>query len=87
MAARSSNPRMTVNVRYNSAKSVAVEVDPNWNVGRLKEEISKIKEIPKNEVRIIFQGREVHDSVTIQVCRSLIIAKITREDIVYKSLL
>ena len=68
MASRSSNPKMTVNVRYNSANSVAVEVDPNWNVGRLKEEISKIKRIPKNEVRIIFQGREVHDSLTIQVC-------------------
>lgn len=59
--------KMTINVKLNDQTSVSVLVDPSWDVGKLKEEISRKKGIPKEEIHIIFQGRTLHDSVTIQV--------------------
>ena len=67
MKMATSNPGFTVNVKYGPGRTLSIQVDPSWDVERLKEEISKVKNIPKEEVRILFQGREMHNSMTIQV--------------------
>ena len=60
--------RKVINIRYNSNNPIAIEVDPKWDIRRLKQVISGRLRIPQQEVRIIFQGRELADIMRLEVC-------------------
>lgn len=56
-----------INIRFNSHRTVPIEVEPWWVLKRLKSEIEKVHKVPADDIRVIFQGRELNDSVSIQV--------------------
>lgn len=57
-----------INIRFNSHRTVPIEVEPWWVLKRLKSEIEKVHKVPADDIRVIFQGRELNDSVSIQEC-------------------
>ena len=59
--------RFIVNVRYNSCQPVPLEVECLSTVLTLKEKISIRYQLPADEIRIIFQGRELSNDVTFEV--------------------
>ncbi|KAI0210323.1 E3 ubiquitin-protein ligase parkin [Lamellibrachia satsuma] len=60
--------RFIVNVRYNSCQPVPLEVECLSTVLTLKEKISIRYQLPADEIRIIFQGRELSNDVTFEQC-------------------
>ena len=56
-----------INVRFNSHRPLPIEVEPWWVVKRLKRELERVHNAPADEIRVIFQGRELHDSVSLEV--------------------
>ena len=57
----------TINVILNSSNAVPIKTDTTWNIGRLKEEISSKHNVPKEEIKLIFQGKELKDAISVQV--------------------
>ena len=56
-----------VNVRYNTCQPVPMEVDRIATILTLKEKIGTRYQLPVDEIRVIFQGRELSDNVTFEV--------------------
>ena len=56
-----------VNVRYNTCQPVPLEVDRIATILTLKEKIGTRYQLPVDEIRVIFQGRELSDNVTFEV--------------------
>ena len=56
-----------INIRFNSHRPLPVEAETWWVVKRLKTELEQVYKIPADEIRVIFQGRELHDAVSLQV--------------------
>ena len=55
-----------VNVHY-GRQTVPLEIHPDWQVGVLKNQLSERLRVSPEEVRIIFQGRELENDYVIQV--------------------
>jgi len=53
-------------VRFNSNTNIPVEVDPRWNVSKLKEEIGRRQAVNPKDIRIIFAGRELKDDLKLK---------------------
>ena len=56
-----------INIRFNAFRPLAIEVEPWWIVKRLKTELEKVHKVPADEIRVIFQGRELDDCISLQV--------------------
>lgn len=56
-----------VYVKSNTGETVYVELDPTWEIGSVKEFVSKKIGIDSSELKIIFAGKELQDNVTIRV--------------------
>ena len=56
-----------VNVRYNTCQPVPLEVDRIATILTLKEKIGTRYQLPVDEIRVIFQGRELSDNATFEV--------------------
>jgi len=59
--------RLPIFVRFNSNTNIPVQVDLQWTVARLKEEIAKQQGADPTEIRIIFAGRELKDDLQLKV--------------------
>ena len=59
--------RLTIFVRFNSSTNIPVQIDLQWNVARLKEEIATQQEVDPREIRIIFAGNELKDDLQLKV--------------------
>ena len=55
-------------VRYNSNTNIPVQIDTQWNVVKLKEEIANLLGVDPKEIRVIFAGRELRDGIKLKVC-------------------
>jgi hypothetical protein len=70
----SSTPRilgtktLRVYIKY-CGKTVQVDLDPSWNVARVKQEISPLLRVNSNEIKIIFAGNELPDNFVLQVLK------------------
>ena len=59
--------RQTIFVRFNSSTNIPVQIDPQWNIARLKEEIARQQGVDPTEIRIIFAGKELKDDLQLKV--------------------
>lgn len=59
--------RLPIFVRFNSSINIPVQIDLQWNVARLKEEIAAQQGVDPTEIRIIFAGRELKDELKLKV--------------------
>ena len=55
-----------VNVHY-GRQTVPLKIHPDWQVGVLKKQLSERLRVSPEEVRIIFQGRELENDYVIKV--------------------
>lgn len=54
-------------VKTTTGDTVYVELDPKWDIGSVKELVAKKIGIDSSELKIIFAGKELQDTVTIKV--------------------
>lgn len=54
-------------VKTTTGETVYVELDPKWDIASVKQIVSKKIGIDSSELKIIFAGKELQDSVTIRV--------------------
>jgi hypothetical protein len=47
---------------------MSVELDPKWYIKNVKELVATRLGLSPEEVKIIFAGKELHDSIIIEVC-------------------
>lgn len=59
--------RLPIFVRFNSNINIPVQIDLQWNVARLKEEIAAQQGVDPTEIRIIFAGQELKDELKLKV--------------------
>ena len=59
--------RLTIFVRFNSSTNIPVQIDLQWNIARLKEEIARQQGVDPSELRIIFAGKELSDELQLKV--------------------
>ena len=59
--------RLPIFVRLNSNTNIPVQVDLQWNIARLKQEIAAQQGVDPTEMRIIFAGRELKDDLQLKV--------------------
>ena len=59
--------RLPIFVRFNSNTNIPVQVDLQWNVAKLKEEIATQQGVDPTDIRIIFAGRELKDDLKLKV--------------------
>ncbi|XP_035982002.1 E3 ubiquitin-protein ligase parkin isoform X1 [Fundulus heteroclitus] len=59
---------MIVFVRYNLAPGVAVELQAEARVAELKELVGRQQGVPPQELRVLFAGRELQSSASLQGC-------------------
>lgn len=56
-----------VNVKNFSGSSVVIKVQPEWNVGMVKQEIARRTNVNPQEFRIVFAGQTLDDSAKLWV--------------------
>ena len=59
--------KLPIFVRFNSNTNIPVQVDLQWNIAKLKEEIAQRQGVDPKEIRIIFAGRELKDDLQLKV--------------------
>ncbi|XP_042188906.1 E3 ubiquitin-protein ligase parkin isoform X2 [Callorhinchus milii] len=59
---------MIVFVRFNSSHGFPVELDANASILQLKEAVAKRQEVPADQLRVIFAGKELSNDLTLQNC-------------------
>lgn len=47
--------------------TLSVELDPKWDIKNLKEVVAPQMGIPPEDIKIIFAGKELHNSTIIEV--------------------
>ena len=57
-----------VTVKFNDS-SFAVPFEPSWTIARLKNEISRHKNVNAREIKIIFAGQELPDNWKLEVSK------------------
>lgn len=58
---------LNIYVKTNTGNTLAVELDPKWDVKNLKEIVAPQMGIAPEDVKIIFAGKELHNSTILEV--------------------
>ena len=56
-----------VYIKSNTGNTLSVELDPKWDIRTLKERIAPKLGLTPEDVKIIFAGKELMDSIVIEV--------------------
>lgn len=59
---------LSVYIKSNDGKKVAVNLDPSWDIHRVKELVGPKLGLEAEEIKIILAGKELDDSTTIEEC-------------------
>lgn len=59
---------LSVYIKTNTGSTMSVELDPKWYIKNVKELVATRLGLSPEEVKIIFAGKELHDSIIIEVC-------------------
>ncbi|KAJ1524212.1 hypothetical protein ONE63_010732 [Megalurothrips usitatus] len=59
---------LSVYIKSNTGNTLSVELDPKWDIKTLKEKIAPKLGLAPEDVKIIFCGKELMDSITIEEC-------------------
>uniref|UniRef100_A0A146LNZ3 E3 ubiquitin-protein ligase parkin n=1 Tax=Lygus hesperus TaxID=30085 RepID=A0A146LNZ3_LYGHE len=62
------NNKLSIHVKSNTGNSVDVDLDPQWDIGTLKEAIAPKIGLPADDMEIILAGKSLDDSTTIADC-------------------
>lgn len=60
--------KLSIFIKTTNGKSLSVDLDPKWDIERVKELVAPQLGMKPNEVKIIFAGKELDDSTMISVC-------------------
>lgn len=58
---------LSIYVKTNTGNTLSVELDPKWDIKNLKEIVAPRMGIAPEDVKIIFAGKELHNSTIIEV--------------------
>lgn len=59
--------KLSIFIKTTNGKSLSVDLDPKWDIEKVKELVAPQLGLSPNEVKIIFAGKELEDSTTISV--------------------
>ncbi|KAJ6632823.1 E3 ubiquitin-protein ligase parkin [Pseudolycoriella hygida] len=60
--------KLSIYIKTNTGRSLAVDLDPKWNIKVVKELVAPQLDLQPDEVKIIFAGRELDDNIIIEEC-------------------
>lgn len=60
-------PELTINVKFSRDLTIPVKITPEMTVQKIKQHLSSDLNIPPEELRIIFAGKELLDQTVLQV--------------------
>lgn len=63
--------KLSIFIKTTNGKSLSVDLDPKWDIERVKELVAPQLGMKPDEVKIIFAGKELDDSTMISVSSSL----------------
>lgn len=58
---------LSIYIKTNTGNTLSVELDPKWDIKNLKEIVAPRMGIEPENIKIIFAGKELHDSIIIEV--------------------
>lgn len=64
---RSLTNSLNIYIKSNTGNTLSVELDPKWDIKNVKEVIAPQLGLPPDEVKIILAGKELDDSMLIEV--------------------
>ncbi|XP_046391849.1 E3 ubiquitin-protein ligase parkin isoform X1 [Ischnura elegans] len=64
----SSSNSLSIYVKTNTGNTFSVDLDPKWEVKNVKEVVAAQLGLAPDEIKIIFAGKELHDSIVIEEC-------------------
>ena len=70
--------KLSIFIKTTNGKSLSVELDPKWDIERVKELVAPQLGLQPDEVKIIFAGKELEDSTTISVRTFIILHSSSR---------
>lgn len=59
--------KLSIFIKTTNGKSLSVDLDPKWDIEKVKELVAPQLGMEPGEVKIIFAGKELEDSTTISV--------------------
>ncbi|XP_069675402.1 E3 ubiquitin-protein ligase parkin [Periplaneta americana] len=59
---------LSVYIKTNTGNTLSVDLDPKWDIKNVKEIVAPRLGLSPEEVKIIFAGKELHDSIVIEDC-------------------
>ncbi len=59
--------KLSIYIKTNTGRSLAVDLDPKWDIKEVKEFVAPQLGLLPDEVKIIFAGKELGDSIIIEV--------------------
>lgn len=58
---------LSIYVKTNTGNTLAVDLDPKWDIKNVKEIVASQMGISAEDIKIIFAGKELHNSTIIEV--------------------
>lgn len=59
---------LSVYIKTNTGNTLSLDLDPKWDIKNVKEIVAPKLGLQPDEVKIIFAGKELSDTTTIEVC-------------------
>ncbi|XP_066583147.1 E3 ubiquitin-protein ligase parkin [Prorops nasuta] len=59
---------LSIYIKTNTGNTLSVDLDPKWDIKNVKEIIATQMGTPPEEIKIIFAGKELHNSTVIEDC-------------------
>lgn len=68
LSKRTISNTLSVYIKTNTGNTLSVDLDPKWDIKNVKEIVAPRLGLTPEEVKIIFAGKELHDSTVIEEC-------------------
>lgn len=63
---------LSIYVKTNTGNTISVDLDPKWDIKNVKEFVAPQLGLQPEDLKIIFAGKELGDSIIIEVCLDII---------------
>jgi len=58
---------LSIYIKTNTGSTLSVELDPKWDIKNLKKIVAPQMGMAPEDIKIIFAGKELHNSIIIEV--------------------
>ena len=58
---------LNIYIKTNTGNTLSVDLDPKWDIREVKEILAPQMGMPPEDIKIIFAGKELHNSTIIEV--------------------